>query len=176
MDQPQSVDLESGLGRVHERWSMASKTCCLAVMVVSLLAAGCWKPTEPASTGYPHLTTAVLSQPTVAPGGTLNLILSVTNHEPEEVMIGFPSTCQLLYAVHNGIGAQVSEGFACGAMQTTLRLGPGETREVATTWKASRYVYEKGAEVPLPPGKYRVYAYLSEHGYTSEPAEVQVRE
>ena len=156
---------------------MASKVCRLAVMLVGFGAAGCSKSTDPMVSGSPHFTTAVeVSQPSVTPGGTVDLTLSVTNHEPEQVTIWFSSTCQMLYAVQNGFGAQVSEDFACGAYGATLALLPGETREVATTWRASRYIYDVGADVPLPPGTYRVYAYLSEHGYVSEPAEVQVRE
>ena len=124
----------------------------------------------------PRLRTSVEVTPRrFVTGSLVTLNLSVTNHEREPVTLHFGATCQLLFIVYDRHGAQVSESWICGFFPTTLSLGAGETVRRTEGWLAAHYDYSQHADVPLPPGPYRIHAYLPEHGYLSPPFVVQVQ-
>jgi len=161
----------------HQGGIKISSFLRITALFVSLAIAGCLQPTEPILSQTPRLsTTAEVSPQAVITGSLVNVTLSVTNHESHTVTLGFRSTCQLLYVVHDWRGIKVSEEFLCGAMQTGLTLKAGETRRQTSVWRAARYDYGQHAYVPLTPGLYRIQATLAEHGYLSRPFVVKLLE
>lgn len=110
-----------------------------------------------------HLRTSVkVGERSNATGGIVPLVISVTSHE--RVPVNIPSLgCALLYVVYDEHGTQVSESFTCGYdVPPPFTLLAGETVLRRMEWLAATHRYESGVliEVPLPPGLYRVHAYL----------------
>lgn len=147
----------------------------IAALFVSFAFAGCSQPTEPIHSPAPRLSTAVeVSPPSMVTGSVVTVTLSVTNHGRGPVTLEFGSACQLLYVVYDQRGIQVSDGWVCATIPTELTLEAGETKRQADMWRAARYDYGQRAYVPLPPGPYQIQAYLTDHGYLSEPFVVQL--
>jgi len=156
---------------------MRSRFRRIAALFVSFAFAGCSQPTEPIHSPAPRLSTAVeVSPPALVTGSIVNVTLSVTNHGRGPVTLEFGSACQLLYIVHDQRGVEVSPGWMCAGMETELTLKAGETRRKESVWRAARYDYDQHVYVPLPPGPYQVQAYLTGHGYLSQPFVVELLE
>lgn len=128
--------------------------------------------------GLPRLKTSVeVSERSIVTGSFTPIVLSITNLGREPVTLGFGATCQLLFVVYDRHGTQVSPTWTCGFMPTTLTLEAGETVSQTDGWLAATYDHSQGpygTDVPLPPGPYRIQAYVSEHGYLSAPRVVRL--
>jgi len=179
---------------------MSPKLCVIAALSAVVTLLGCMELTGPplqpvpartrsrdvvqsthqvgAATDRLRLTTRVrASERFMVTGDLAHLVLSVTSHEREPVTLGFPHSCQLLYVVYDWRGTEVSEGYGCLTFPSDLTLRPGETVEQRASWRAKRYDERLRTYVPLPPGRYRIHAFLDRHwpeswsrvGYLSPP-------
>jgi hypothetical protein len=152
-----------------------------AALLVGLAFTGCTQTVEPfrssvtqtgpdarlrapvaSARGVPHLSTSVeVEERSYATGNNVPLVLSVSNHE--RIPVTIPALgCALLYVVYDQRGTQVSGGFVCGNdVFPVITLNAGETVQRKMEWLASTYYYDDGLVfVPLPPGTYRIHAYL----------------
>lgn len=164
----------------------------IAALALGLALAGCLQTTTPPpsanrsdlrSSAGPtksapallHLSTSVeLSSRTVTGGDVSAIVVSVTNDERESVTLRFADTCQLLHAVYDRHGNEVPQQWGCFYVPTSLTIGPGETVRQQRWLFTSRWDDRLHAYVPLPPGPYRVHAYLKRYGYSSPPAIVRI--
>jgi len=101
-----------------------------------------------------------LAEHVAVTGSTLSLDLSVTNHERVQVTTaeGPP-----YFIVYDQDVNQVSPGLASGySFPNVFTVESGQTVHVKWDWVAATAYYDDGVKFrPLPPGLYRVHAYLT---------------
>ncbi len=168
---------------------MASKFRSVIALSVGLASAGCMQATAPrpplAREDFrsppgpsvrqlqrtPRMSTGVEFGRTLVTGSLATITLTLTNHEREAITLLFPTGCQLLYHVYDQHGNRVDEGWGCVFFPSWLTIEPGVTARQQMPFVAAQYDYSRQAYVPLPPGPYRIRAYLDRHYYESQSFE-----
>lgn len=100
----------------------------------------------------------------IVPGETTTLVGRLTNTTSEQVVLVFPSGCQITAWVEDPSGDVVypfNGSLLCPAAVTELELDPGETFEHEFTWDGKDWAPGSADEFPpLPAGTYRAHLRL----------------